>query len=203
MLAAAAVVAALLAGMASLRSEAAFDALQQANREEVKHAAALLEDVRFVYADEGPSALRALEARIRAEELRSQAKDAGGDVRTAILREATVAQALADALTETGFDLGTTEYRTEEGGVDIARRLAAARARNPDLVALDPQASQALGERRGREATLGLAATIPVGVAFLFGALGQAIPHRRKPLVLLGWSCIAVAVVFGAMVMVV
>lgn len=203
MLAAAAIVAAVLAGMASFRSEAAFDALQRANREEVKHAAALLEDVRFVYADEGPSALRALEARIRAEELRSQAEDASGVVRAAILREATVAQTLADTLTETGFDLGTPEYRTDEGGFDIARRLADARARNPDLVALDPQASQAQGEQLGREATRGVAATIPVGVAFLFGALGQAIPHRRRPLVLLGWTCIAVAVVFGVVVMVI
>jgi hypothetical protein len=203
MLAAAAVVAAALAGMASLRSEAAFDALQRANRDEVKHAAALLEDVRFVYADEGPSALRALEARIRAEELRGQAEDADGDVRTAILLEARVAQALADTLTETGFDLGTAEYRTEDGGLDIARRLADARARNPDLLALDPQASQARGERLGREAALGLASTVPVGVAFLFGALGQAHPHRRRPLTLLGWTFIAVAVVLGAMAMVV
>ena len=198
MLAAAAVVAAVLAGMSSLRSEAAFDALQKANREEVKHAAALVEDVRFVYADEGPSALRALEARIRSEELRIKARDVSGEARAAIVREASVAEALADTLTEAGFDLGLPEYRTEEGGLDIARRLADARARNPELVALNPESSQALGERLGHEATLGLAATIPVGVAFMFGALGQTIARRRRPLVLIGWACIAVALVLGA-----
>lgn len=199
MLAVAAVVAAALAGRASLRAESAFDAWQQAGRAEVKHGAALVEDVRFVYADEGPSALRALEARVRAEELREAARRSSGRVRATLLLEARTAEALANALEESGFDLGREAYRNPDGGLAIHRRLADVRGEDPALVALDPEAHQARGNRAGDRAVLGLAATIPVGVAFLFGALGQALPRRRRGLVLAGWGCIAGALVIAVL----
>ena len=197
MLAVAAVVAAALAGRASLRAESAFDAWQQANRTQIKQGAALVEDVRFVFAAEGPSALRAVESRIRADELRAQAAEEQGEVRAAVLAEAEAAEALAAALEESGFELGKEEYRTEDGGLDVTRRLADARNENPELVRLDPDEAQSRGNALGDRAAMGMAATIPVGLAFLFGALGQALPARRRTLVWVGWGAVGVAVLLG------
>jgi hypothetical protein len=59
-------------------------------------------------------------------------------------------------------------------------------------VALDPDGTEAEGSRLGVEATLLLAAIVPVSAAFLFGALAYGFPRRRRALVAVGFACTAV-----------
>src|SRR5918998_4397460 len=137
LLALAATVAAVLGARAAVVSSAASGAWQTAVREEVKRSAALVEDVRYVYAVEAAVALRAAAAAIEADELRHSAGPLADAEKAATEAEAFVRQASADALAG-AFDLTKDPKYRAGDGYDVAARLADVRNEHPELVALDP-----------------------------------------------------------------
>ncbi|MBI4260367.1 MAG: hypothetical protein HY658_07360 [Actinobacteria bacterium] len=200
LLAAAAVVAAFLGARASLVSSAASGDWQHAVRQETKRAAALVEDVRFVYSDEASAAFLVAESEILAEEYRRQAEALSGTARAALVIEARVQEALAAAVGG-NFEIVTDpSYRTAEGGFDVGARLAAVRAAYPDLVAIDPDEPMDAADAAARRAVLGVGATLPVAAAFLFGALAQGFPGRRRPLLSAGFAFLALGALAGVLI---
>src|SRR5258705_331722 len=77
--AAVAILIAVVVGVGALIASAANGDRQDAVREEIKSSAATIEDVRLVYGDEAPLAFRIAVARLRTEELRRAAQQAGPD----------------------------------------------------------------------------------------------------------------------------
>lgn len=157
-------VAAALA-LAALLSSAAADAWQQGLRNEIKRSAALVEDVRAVYGDEAPLALELALAKARAAELPPAAAVAE---RKAIF-------AIEQAV---GGDHLIGDRYARSVGYDIGRRLADVRARRPNLLALDPDAALARGDRLSRWALLVMFSTAPLVLGFLIADVAR---RRMKP----------------------
>jgi hypothetical protein len=199
LLALAAAVAAVLGARAAVVSSSASGTWQTAVREEVKRSAALVEDVRYVYAVEAAVALRSAAAAVEADELRQSAGSLGDPEKTAAESQAFVRQTSADALAG-AFDL-TKDRRYHEGdGYDVAARLADVRNEHPDLVALDPGATMDKGGEDSQHGWRLVAATIPAAVAFLCGSLAQGFPRYRSPLMVAGFAFLVLAA--GAAVLV-
>lgn len=199
LLALAAAVAAVLGARAAVVSSAASGAWQAAVREEVKRSAALVEDVRYVYAVEAGVALRAASAAIEADELQKSAGSLVDAEKVATEAEAFVRQASADALTQY-FDL-TKDPRYRVGdGYDVAARLADSRNEHPELVALDPDVTMDAANEHSRHGWLLVAATIPVALAFLCGSLAQGFPRYRSPFAITGFVFVAVGTTMAALV---
>jgi hypothetical protein len=190
LLGAAAILAAVLGARASFLASDSSAAWQQAVRIEVKHAAAMVEDVRFVYGDEAPQAYRVLEARVRSQAFSDAADPATGQIRAVLLAEAFTHEQVAAALEPSSELARDPRYRLPDGSVDVARRLADQRASAPDLVALDPEAAQASGDRLASHALLILAAALPLGFTFLLGALARAFPRGRRSFLLAGTAAL-------------
>ena len=193
MLAAAAVLAAGIGARTSMLSDSAGGSWQSAVRQEVKKSAAAVEDIRFVYAEEAPVAYRVVRARIRAEELRREADRTTGDARAATAVEALLEESLAEALGSSSELASQERYALDSGGVDVAKRLADNRQEHPELVAVNPDVPQRQGDEAAEHARLEVAATIPVAVAFLFGAVAQAFPRRRRLMVIVGSAFLLLA----------
>ena len=202
LLAAAALVAAIITTVASFASNEATGLWQQSLREEVKSAAAVVEDVRYVYTVEARQSFRYTTARVREAEYRRVAATLTGDLRAQVEFEATVQQKVADAIKSSSDLASDPRYELPSGGYDLIRRLADARARYPELAALDPEATADGAQRPARRATALLGATTPVGLAFMFGALAQAFIHRRKLLLVLGAGSLVAAIALAVLIMV-
>lgn len=197
----AAVIGVALGGRASLVSSDASDGWQSALRQEIKRAAATVEDVRFVYESEAPVAFDVREIRFRAAAIRRIAGTSGPAVRNRLLLEAKALDLYAKNVAS-GLPDGITgkRYLTPKGGFDAARRLADQRARTPDLRDIDPEVPQRAGDRSSRHSIIEMAATIPAALGFLFGALGEAFFRRRRWFVLAGAVCVAAAATMGIVV---
>jgi hypothetical protein len=193
MLTAAAILAAAIATRASLLTSSAGSDWNRGVRNEVKAGAAMLEDVRFVYNVEAGQAFRVAAAQARSFEYRQRAEQAGPGVRAALLVESAAQQMVADVLVESAEIAQDPKYQRDDGSFDLGLRLADVRARNADLVAVDPEADQARGDDRADAGVRTMAATIPVGVAFLLGAMAQAHPRRRRGLLIAGWVSLGLA----------
>ncbi|WP_369215356.1 hypothetical protein [Streptomyces flavofungini] len=120
-------------------------AYQDAVRQEVRRQAAMVEDIREVYADEGPEALRAAVARARADGLRPIRHDG----RLAASEYALAAQTAFHQPRPARRDslLGNASYRHNELGYDMPRRLADVQAHSPGLYGLAPDAGMRAGDR--------------------------------------------------------
>lgn len=186
LLALAALFAAILGARASLLSGNASGYWQQAVRQEIKAAAAAVEDIRFVYADEAPQAFQAIEASIRAEEYRAAADQHAGLSRSVLLAAASAQDQLRQVLVGTSDVARDPRYLRPDGTYDLGLRLKDVRSKSPDLVAIHPDDPQAAGDRLGRQAVNETAASIPVALTFLFGALAQGFGSRRRVLLSLG-----------------
>ena len=174
---------AVVVGTGALLASAANGDRQAAGREEIKRSAATIEDVRLVYGDEAPLAFRIAVAKLRTEELRRAAEAAGPDGSAAAVEadvQEQVAFGLATGEEGTGRLADSDHYRTDEGGFDVARRLADIRADYPDLVALNPQASQADADRLGRAAWQLTAVVAVLVLAYLVVALSWHWQRRRS-----------------------
>src|SRR5918998_5586214 len=121
LLALAATVAAVLGARAAVVSSAASGAWQTAVREEVKRSAALVEDVRYVYAVEAAVGLRVAAAAVEADELWQSAGSLGGAEKAAVEAEASIQQASADALAG-AFDLTKNPKYRAGDAYDVAAR---------------------------------------------------------------------------------
>lgn len=202
LLATAAVVAAVIGARAAVIGDDGSDTWHGSVREDVKRGAALVEDVRFVYSEEAPLAFQVAEGRLRAEEALRAAKNADGLERELLETHAGAQSDVADTVAPSS-DLATKpEYEQGEGGYDVLERLVDRRAENPDLVAIDPDATEARGTELNLESALLVASTLPAGLAFLCGALAHGFPSRRRWLVPLGFaltaSSLLLALIFEA-----
>lgn len=193
LLAVAALFAAAVGTRASLLGGGASAFWQQSVRQEVKAAAAVVEDLRFVYGDEAAQAYRAVEAAVRAEEYRAAADQTTGYARSVLLAEAAAQDQLREILVGVSEVAQDPKYARGDGSYDLGLRLRDIRERDPALVAIRPDDPQAAGDRLARHATAETAVTIPIALTFLFGALAQGFQRRRRLFMALG----AVALVTG------
>jgi hypothetical protein len=200
LLAVTAAFAAVIGARASLLAGEASGNWQQAVRQEVKAAAAAVEDIRFVYGDEAAQAFRVLEATVRAEEYRAAAEQATGATRDILLAEASAQDHVRGALLASAEVAQDARYERPDGTYDLGLRLRDLRNRFPDLVALRPDDPQAAGDRVARHAINATAVTIPLGLTFVFGALAQGFPGRRRPFLAAGVATLAAGAVAAAVV---
>jgi hypothetical protein len=200
LLAAAALLAAILTARASFLSNDAAGRWQEALRQEVKSGAAVVEDVRFVYTDEARQAFRYAVTRVREAEFRKAAEALSGGLRDAVLLEADIQKKLGESIVSSSEVASDPRYALPGGGYDMVLRLADARGRSPDFLALDPDATDAKGEAPARKAVALMASTIPVGLAFMLGAIGQAFGHRRRLLLVMGAGALIGAALLALLV---
>lgn len=195
LLAAAAVLAAVIAGRASIVADRGSDTWHTSLREHVKQAAAIVETSRFLYGEEAATAIDAVGARTYADELRAEAGGLSGPVREAVLVEAFAQDQLARTISRNAPLASDPEYLGPDGVPDVVQRLADERATTPDLVGLDPDATEAEGAELNRRASFLVMASIPVAVAFLFGALVHGFPRARRKLLAAGFLFAAIGLV--------
>jgi len=200
LLAVAAVLAATIAGRGSILSDKGSDTFHEAIREHVKQSAAVVEDIRFLYDEEASQALLVAEARILADEYRREAGQVSGAARDFLRLEAAAQEELATTLAEASELAGDDRYETDGDAFDVVGRLADRRALNPELVALDPDATEAEGVAASRKAAALVGTTVPVAVAFLFGALAPGLPRRRRHLVWIGFVFVGIGVAAALLV---
>jgi hypothetical protein len=199
---AASVVTALLGGWAAWLSARADGEWQSALRQETRWSAAVVEDVRYVYADQAPHIFGIDLADARADALRGVAADSTGLPGQVARAEARVELELAFRA-RPRLSLSPEQertYRRPDGSFDLERRLADERTRNPGLVGLDPELKQAAGDRASQQASWVAAASLPVAGAYVLAALSRRGRGRQRRLLrrggygLLG---VAVVVAFG------
>jgi len=187
----AAVVAALIGVGAAMTSSSASDAWQSALRTEVKRSAGAMEDVRYLYQAELPIAVRIVEARILESELLAASQGASGATKQALLLEASVQSQIVTGLSPSSDLAAKSDYALAPGGLDLGKRLAALRAENPSMLALDPDGLEATGDRLAHKAELLMMALLPTSAAAFLGVLAQ--PFRRRRLLLLRLGSAALA----------
>jgi hypothetical protein len=200
LLAIAAVIAAIITARASLVSNDASDAWGTAVGDEQRRGALLLEQVRYTYGSEGDLAFMIASAETQADALHRAGPAQSPDVAAQVEAEAQVQDQVVDLVLPASEVASDPRYALPSGGYDLELRLADERLSNPDDVATDPPARMAEGDAAASLAERLMQTTIAVGVAFLFGALAQTTRRRRRPLLLLGWVSVAVAVVAAIVV---
>jgi hypothetical protein len=199
LLASAAVVAAVIGFRAALLGDSGSDTFHTAVREDVKRGAGIVEDSRFVYSEQAPAALEISSERIQAEETEAEAKQSDPEIRGFVQNEAGMHEGIVGVKLEASAIASDSKY--EQGdSYDVPAALADKRAENPDLVAIYPDSTEDLGIDRSRKATMLVAATIPAGLAFLFGALAQGFPARRRLFVYAGFASVGVAVIAALLI---
>lgn len=187
--------AALVGALATGAGNDAGDAWQSALRTEVKRSAAADIALGQVYQGEVPTAVEAVGLRITEGRLREAASAATGATATVLTEEADTLAGVRQAM-GTSNELMNGAYDLPGGGVDLGKRLAAVRAEDPDMVALDPQAQLDEGDALGIKSFLLTLALLPLGFAALFGALAEPFDQHRRALLAVG----TVALATGALI---
>lgn len=202
LLAIAAIAAALIGGRAALLGDSGSDALNDAVREDVRQGARVVGDVRRLYEEDAVIVHRTAAAALLADRLERAAAGEEGNARLVLEAEAAAQAELADLLSGTSrIARGDVESAISADGADLLERLAAIRAQRPaDLAALDPDATQQAAEDEAEASALMLAATIPIAVAFLLGALGEALPRARRGLLTAGYCFVGAGIVAAIVV---
>jgi hypothetical protein len=157
-------------GIATYVGATADDEWQRALTAEIKHSAAMVEDVRYVYGDEAPDALELAFLEARAGELPD------GDAATAMQ----LAFHRRQAMRPTGTHAADPAYRLTEGGYDIPRRLAAVREQHPELRDVDPARFMAAGDADRRRAERIAVIGILLVAAYLLVELALWSGRRRQ-----------------------
>src|SRR5205085_303133 len=109
--------------------------------------------------------------------------------------------AVGDRLAAGGSPLVASASYLTPAGLETGRRLAELRQSTPVGPAVPPR-WQAKGDEAAHRAIALMAATIPVGVAFLLGALSGVFPAQRRRFVGGGAASLAVAVAGAAVAVV-
>jgi len=190
LLASTAMLAALLAARAAFLSDAAADEWQTSLRTELKRSAAVLVDIRQVYGPEGDAGVMIVAEEMVAEELRAAVASAEPRIAESLAVHAQVHELTAENMSP-GADIVADAYRLPDGSLDLDQRLADLRGEAPDLVALDPDAPAAAGDRSMAQARATIIASLPLGLAFLAGALAMPLGRRRRILLAAGWAAVA------------
>jgi hypothetical protein len=143
LLAVAATLAAAVGGWSSIVADRGSDTWHAAVREHVKQSAGAVEDIRFVYQEEGATALQVAEARMLADEYRRAARRATGLARELLLLEASAQEEAGEVLAGGSEVSEDPRYQDPDGdGFDLLLRLSDNRQETPDLLALDPDATE-------------------------------------------------------------
>jgi hypothetical protein len=187
LLAVAAVIAATIGARAAILGDSGSDTWHKAVREDVSRDAGIVESSRFVYEEEAPAALRLREAEIRAEEARRAAKGESDPAAGVLELEVGAQEGLAETEKQASDTADDPRYAKGQA-YDVMRRLADERAETPDLVALDPDATEERGSDQSLESSLLVATTVLVAIAFLCGALSHGFPEWRRRLVPAGFG---------------
>ena len=203
LLVAAAVLAAVIGVRSQIVDSNGSGSYDSAVRQDVKRGAGVVEDLRFIYSEEGPTAFRVSEARIRADELRKAARGKSGLEASYLNGEAGAQDQLRKTLQPSVELTSTGKYDGRGDSYDLFKRLADTRKEHPDLLRVNPDATEDVGADSTKASTYLTAATIPIGFAFLFGALTEGFPRGRRPLLVAGWVCLAIGLVFAIVVEVV
>lgn len=193
LLAAAALVAALITGRASLLGSDATSAWQSSVSAEQKRGALLLEDASYTYTVEGDLAFMIATAQIRAQELRAAAEGKAPEVAARLVAEAQVQQQVVDLISTSSEVVSNARYVLPDGGYDLQLRLADRRRELGEDLTIDPVAVVAAGDAAAERATQLMATNLLIGMAFLLGALAQALLPWRRMLLVLGWASLSVA----------
>jgi hypothetical protein len=187
LLAAAAIAATTVGAQATAVTSSASSSWQVSVRRQLDQAERIRDGVDQVYATEAPQAVRVAEARLQADELSSAAASLGEPDRSTVLAQASAQAAVANALAATASPLATDARYLTPAGFDLGRRLADVRGTQVGASARDPiGTAQDNGDEEAREGLLLVAATIPIAVAFLLGALAQAYAAAARRLVVVG-----------------
>jgi hypothetical protein len=197
LLGAAAITAAVVGALAAGLSSDATDAWNSAVRSELKRATGAVEDVRFVYQAEFGQALTVISARSQAAAYSAAA--AADPTYAAAMTIAANGQLNAASAMEPSIPLvSESKYALGDGGVDLGKRLADQRAEAPDLVAINPDATQSQGDALAAKASWLLTSLLPLGACALVGTLAQALRRWRRPLLGVGTVLLGIGVVVAA-----
>jgi hypothetical protein len=192
LLAVAAVAAALITLVALNSSSDASSSWQSAMRQEVGRGATAVEDIRWVYAVEAPSAYQITALEVQAEEYRKAASSATPEVASALETRAQVLD-MTLATLRSSIEMAVPAYALPDGGYDPLKRLSEALA-DPARNVYDPDRAMAVGDVAAARSDRLMSAIVVIGLAFLFGALAQGILRARRPLLILGWLALAAGV---------
>lgn len=201
LLAVAAVIVAIVGGRAALVGDNGSDTWQAAIRQDVKRSAGIVEDARFLYSEEVPQALQVEEAEIRGRELRRVSREESGTVRGILEAQSKAQKEVAEPIDNANDLAGNPRYDLAEDGV--VRRLADARAKNPDLTRLDPDTTEGRGSSLTLQSTWLISATVIVAIAFLLGALAEGFGSWRRRLLPVGFAFAGVGLLAAVVVEVV
>jgi hypothetical protein len=191
----AAVVTAVVGGRAAFMSADASSNWQASIRSQVKQAAAYVEDIRYLYTVEAPQAVLTAEAQARAQELARAAQSSSGLNQSLLTVEQSIEQNLVKTLTPNFPLTADPKYAMPGGGYDVGRRLADIRAENPDLLALDPAHTAAVGDHFAVRSIRLVESTVLVAGAFLFGSLAQGFRRRRGLFLTIGTALLMAGMV--------
>jgi hypothetical protein len=197
LLAAAAVVAAVIGARAASVGDDGSDTYHTSIREDVKAGAALVEDVRFVYQEEAALAFQVAESIARSQESRLEAQESEGLAKSLLEADAGSQEGVVKTLrgsSDLAFD---PKYEVPGGGYDVLERLADVRAENPDLVAIDADATEERATDLNFESALLIATTVPAALAFLCGALANGFPGARRWLVPVGFALTGLSLILA------
>jgi hypothetical protein len=186
LLACAAVVAAVITARASFLGSDATGAWQSAVRQETKRSSLALLSIDYVYRTEGSSAFAIATEQMRADQARAMAS-AQPSLAAGLESEAQVHDGVVTALLPSSELASDPRYALPGGGYDLQRRLADNRNQTPSDLEIDPDLVMAQGDAASARTIRAMGTTIPVALAFLFGALAQAFKRRRTPFLALGW----------------
>jgi hypothetical protein len=197
LLACAAVVAAIIGARAAMVGDDGSDTWHSSIREDVKRDAALVEDVRFVYTEDAPLAFQVSEGNVRAEEAHREAEGTSGLTQEMLEAHAGAFEGVVRTVEPASKLAKDPDYELDNGGYNVLKRLVDVRNENPDLVELDPDATEAEASELSYESALLVASTLPAGLAFLCGALAHGFPSRRKWLVRIGFGLTALSLILA------
>lgn len=173
------VLIALTVTAAALLSSHAAGEWSSALREEIKRSAATLETLEYVYGDEAPQAFQIAIAETRARQLRRHAvtPSTGGALAVAeATTETQVAGHLRQAHRATGGLVDGDRYQLADGGFDVARRVGDVQRAGGEPISLDPDRTQARGDRARHAATVISALVFPL----ILGYLMVAVRNQRR-----------------------
>jgi hypothetical protein len=198
LLAAAAVIAALLGARASFAASGASGAWQRSVRLEIRRAALTSGLGEQLYIGVGPHAVQAAQGRILASRLTAAAAAATGLSRSALRVEAGAVRSAASVIAGTLPDKGT-RFRSGSGYY-LSGFLLEDQRENARNIGVSPGASERRGDRSAARGVADVAATVPVSLAFLFGALAQGFERRRRLFLIVGWVALAAGIAVGVVI---
>jgi hypothetical protein len=197
----ASVLSATVSLLGALLSSEAADQWQTAVRLDIRDTTALVEDVRYVYADQAPAIFQTDVAEARTTALDRAAHGSNGLPSATAAAEAAVERQLA-TLMRPRSQLSPAQdltYRRADGTFDLGKRLADEHRLPAPPGVPTAEEARAAGNRAGGEVARVMAVLLPVAAVFELALLAQWRPGRRQPLLRGGYALLVVSVVLLAL----